>query len=171
MLSIKKAIPQDAELAAGIFMMLWQGHPFQQLKEQLLSTVSGKGAAVFIAYSDGAPAGAAQCSLRYDYVEGPASSPVGSREGLYILPQFRRTGIASRLVRCCESWAKAHGCTEFASGCAADNTFSQQFHEGAGFTEVSRIVCYVKPLESSPETDSEEELNFDKEMGTFFGKE
>ena len=30
MLSIKKAIPQDAELAAGIFMMLWQGHPFQQ---------------------------------------------------------------------------------------------------------------------------------------------
>ncbi len=168
MLSFKKALPEDADLATGMFMMLWPGHTFSELRQNIMGVISGKSTAVFIAYSDGVPAGAAECSLRYDYVEGTASSPVGYLEGIYVLPQFRRMKIASGLVRCCESWAQAHGCKEFASDCALDNTLSQQFHTGVGFTEAAKIVCFAKKLEICPAV-SETELTFDKEMEPFFG--
>lgn len=168
MFSIKKAAPEDADLATGIFMMLWQGHPFSELKQDILKSISARGSAVFIAYTDGSPSGAAQCSLRHDYVEGANSSPVGYLEGIYVLPQYRRAKVATRLVHCCESWAKARGCSEFASDCALDNTLSQQFHAGVGFAEASRIVCFVKPLESEQNSDSDQ-LTFDNEMEFFFG--
>ena len=168
MFSIKKAAPEDADLATGIFMMLWQGHPFSELKQDILKAISARGSAVFIAYTDGSPSGAAQCSLRHDYVEGASSSPVGYLEGIYVLPQYRRAKDATRLVHCCESWAKARGCSEFASDCALDNTLSQQFHAGVGFAEASRLVCFVKPLEAE-EHPSDDQMTFDNEMEFFFG--
>lgn len=168
MFSIKKAAPEDADLATGIFMMLWQGHPFSELKQDILKSISARGSAVFIAYTDGSPSGAAQCSLRHDYVEGASSTPVGYLEGIYVLPQYRRAKVATRLVHCCESWAKARGCSEFASDCALDNTLSQQFHAGVGFTEASRLVCFVKPLEAE-EHPSDDQMTFDNEMEFFFG--
>lgn len=168
MFSIKKAAPEDADLATGIFMMLWQGHPFSELKQDILKSISARGSAVFIAYTDGSPSGAAQCSLRHDYVEGASSTPVGYLEGIYVLPQYRRAKVATRLVHCCESWAKARGCSEFASDCALDNTLSQQFHAGVGFAEASRLVCFVKPLEAEKDP-SDDQMTFDNEMEFFFG--
>ena len=72
--------------------------------------------------------------------------PVGYLEGIYIRECARRQGIARELLTACESWAKAHGCTEFASDCELDHADSQRFHRAVGFEEANRIVAYVKKL-------------------------
>ncbi len=90
--------------------------------------------------------GFAHCSLRHDYVEGTDSSPVGYLEGIFVLEEYRRCGIAKALLAACEAWAKNLGCLEFASDCELTNQTSLFFHEKLGFAEANRIVCFCKTL-------------------------
>jgi len=85
-------------------------------------------------------------SLRNDYVEGTDSSPVGYIEGIYVAPDFRRKGIAEKLINHAKEWSMKFGCTELASDCDIDNTSSQAFHTGVGFTEAGRQVCFTMKL-------------------------
>lgn len=57
-----------------------------------------------------------------------------------------RQGIARELVKQCQMFAKAQGCTEFASDCELDNTESLHFHLKMGFIEANRIICFTKRL-------------------------
>jgi aminoglycoside 6'-N-acetyltransferase I len=43
-------------------------------------------------------------------------------------------------------WAKAKGFTEIASDTWLENESSIMAHKALGYTEVERIVCFVKPL-------------------------
>ena len=84
--------------------------------------------------------GFAQCGLRHDYVEGAYTSPVGYLEGIYVEPAFRRCGVAAELVRACEAWARARGCSEFASDTEAENVRSIHFHLMRRVQEANRVV-------------------------------
>lgn len=84
--------------------------------------------------------------MRYDYVEGTKSCPVGYLEGIFVEENHRNKGYASQLLRCCEAWAKEQGCLEFASDCEITNDNSLRFHIKSGFTETNRIVCFNKKL-------------------------
>lgn len=95
---------------------------------------------------DHSPVGFIHLSLRMEYVEGVSSFPVGYVEGIYVRKQYRRKGIASQLLRLGESWALEKGCTDLASDSEIRNPVSHPFHLSAGFCEVNRIVCYVKPI-------------------------
>ena len=88
----------------------------------------------------------AQCQLRYDYVEGTNSSPVGYLEGIYVEPMYRKQGIAKKLLEECEKWSLKKGCTEFASDCELNNSISFNFHLSVGFEEANRIICFRKKL-------------------------
>jgi aminoglycoside 6'-N-acetyltransferase I len=103
-------------------------------------------AACFIIYADDKPIAFAQCQLRHDYVEGTESSPVGYLEGIFVLEGYRKQGIAAELLSECEKWAKAKGCSEFASDCELDNADSFRFHMALGFEEANRIICFRKDL-------------------------
>ena len=103
-------------------------------------------AAFFLAYAGETLIGFAQCQLRHDYVEGTESSPVGYLEGIYVAEEYRKQGVARELLSACESWAKAKGCTEFASDCELDNTQSLRFHLNVGYEEANRIICFTKKL-------------------------
>jgi aminoglycoside 6'-N-acetyltransferase I len=100
----------------------------------------------FLAFIDEAAVGFAQYQLRRDYVEGTDSSPVGYLEGIYVAKVHRHKGIARDLLHACENWAKAQGCSEFASDCELTNTESLQFHLNVGFQEANRIICFTKKL-------------------------
>lgn len=89
----------------------------------------------------------AEATLRRDYVNGCATSPVGFLEGLYVDPAIRRRGIARRLCRAVEDWAASHGCSEFASDVHLHNEESQKAHEALGFEETERVVYYRKHLQ------------------------
>jgi len=97
----------------------------------------------FLARSeDGTPVGLAEVSVRSDYVNGTASSPVAFLEGLCVSPQIRRTGVARRLLEAVRSWALAQGCTELASDTQLENTDSQAVHARLGFIETERVVYF-----------------------------
>ena len=85
-------------------------------------------------------------SLRSDYVEGSNSSPVGYIEGLYVKPEFRRKGIAEKMVSHAKEWSKEYGCSELASDVELDNKISQAFHVGVGFIEANKLVCYITQI-------------------------
>lgn len=103
--------------------------------------------AQFVAYARlGLAAGFVEASLRTDYVNGTSSSPVAFLEGLYVMPEHRRQGLASALVAAVEAWADSLGCQEFASDAAIDDELSHAVHKALGFRETERVVFFRKAL-------------------------
>ena len=136
----------DAAAVTALACELWPDHSAEEMREEYDSLLAREDAAIFLYKEQGEAVGFAQCQLRRDYVEGTETSPVGYLEGIYVREGARRQGIARKLLSVCEDWAKAKGCTEFASDCELDNTDSQRFHRAVGFDEANRIVTYVKRL-------------------------
>lgn len=143
---IRKAEIKDLSILAELAYQLWPDHTVEEMRSEFADTIAKPNAAFFLAYSEETAVGFAQCQLRHDYVEGTDSSPVGYLEGIYVADGYRKHGIARELLSACESWAKAKGCSEFASDCELDNVQSLQFHLNVGFEEANRIICFTKKL-------------------------
>lgn len=94
-------------------------------------------------YADGKLVGFISLSLRHDYVEGTASSPVGYIEGIYVDDHYRHEGIARQLVGFAKEWAANQGCRQLASDCLLDNTASLAFHLAVGFAEANRNIHFT----------------------------
>ena len=92
------------------------------------------------------PLGFIEASIRSDYVNGTESSPVGFVEGVYVVPAWRRRGVARQLYDAIGDWAKARGCLELASDALIDNEVSQRAHRALGFRETERVVYFTRSL-------------------------
>ena len=92
------------------------------------------------------PLGFIEASIRSDYVNGTESSPVGFVEGVYVVPAWRRRGVARQLYDAIGDWAKARGCRELASDALIDNEVSQRAHRALGFRETERVVYFTRDL-------------------------
>jgi aminoglycoside 6'-N-acetyltransferase I len=143
---IKAATLQDTKAAAHLALLLWPDHTLEEFIQEMTHIIAQPDAKVFLYYHEGETVGFAQCQLRYDYVEGTSSSPVGYLEGLYVKEDFRKLGFAKKLVNACENWAKKRDCHEFASDCELKNEESLAMHLKLGFSEVNRIICFKKDL-------------------------
>jgi aminoglycoside 6'-N-acetyltransferase I len=88
----------------------------------------------------------AEATLRHDYVNGCESSPVLFLEGIYVIPCYRRRGIARALCRAVEQWGLQQGCSEFASDTALLNLTGQDMHRALGFVETERVIFFRKIL-------------------------
>lgn len=143
---IKKAGNEDLETLAKLAVMMWQNHSIKELINEFSEIMTNGKSQFFLKYENGLPIGFAQCQLRYDYVEGTRSSPVGYLEGIFVKEGYRNKGYAKELLAECEAWAKENGCHEFASDCEIDNINSFQFHKAMNFTEANRIICFTKEL-------------------------
>lgn len=148
---IKRAEASDLDALVPLALALWPDHDRQALAEELRAQMKQEDTLFLLACAQGAPCGFAQCGLRHDYVEGTHSTPVGYLEGIYLVPEARRHGLARQLLTECERWALARGCSEFASDCELLNAQSLSFHLHAGFREANRIICFVKPLKEPKE--------------------
>ena len=143
---IQKAETADLAALAELACRLWPEHSVEEMQVEVADIIAKPDAAFFLAYREDTAVGFAQCQLRYDYVEGTESSPVGYLEGIYVAELYRKQGLAKALLAACESWAKDKGCAEFASDCELDNTQSLQFHLNVGFREANRIICFTKKI-------------------------
>ena len=143
---IRKAEAKDLPMITELACQLWSDHAVEEMRAEFTEIIAKIDAAFFLAYAEDMPVGFAQCQLRYDYVEGTGSSPVGYLEGIYVAEEYRKHGIARELLTACEGWAKEKGCTEFASDCELENTQSLQFHLNVGFEEANRIICFTKKI-------------------------
>lgn len=144
--TIKKATRDDVIYIANLALQLWNGHTQQELADEFFQLIDRKDATIFLAFTNDNAIGFAQCQLRYDYVEGTDSSPVGYLEGIFVENPFRKQGLGRKLIAACEQWAKDKGCLEFASDCELNNTDSLSFHLHSGFEEANRIICFVKKI-------------------------
>lgn len=146
MKSVRKADISDLNAIVSLAKALWPEQTTKDLTDELSALLDKSDACIMVAFKEKTPIGFAHCQLRYDYVEGTHSSPVGYLEGIYIEPSERNNGYARQLLSECESWAKQKGCTEFASDCECNNFASIRFHLATGFKEANRIVCFTKQL-------------------------
>lgn len=146
MKSVRKANISDLNAIVSLAKALWPEQTTKDLNDELSALLDKSDACIMIAFKEKTPIGFAQCQLRYDYVEGTHSSPVGYLEGIYIKPSERNNGYARQLLSECESWANQKECTEFASDCECNNFASIRFHLATGFEEANRIVCFTKQL-------------------------
>jgi aminoglycoside 6'-N-acetyltransferase I len=85
-------------------------------------------------------------ALRYDHVEGTATSPVAYIEAVYVEPGYRKQQVATTLMDGIVAWARQKGCTEMASDTTIDNDISVLFHKALGFEEVARLVCFARKI-------------------------
>ena len=143
---IRKAEVEDLHILAELVCKLWPDNTVEEMCAEMEEILAKPDSAFFLAYVEDVPIGFAQCQLRYDYVEGTDSSPVGYLEGIYVASEYRKHGIARELLTDCETWAKSKGCTEFASDCELENAQSLQFHLKVGFEEANRIICFTKKI-------------------------
>ena len=143
---VKKANKNDIETLANLAVIMWSTHSVEDLIDEFSKSLSNGKTQFFLKYENDEPVGFAQCQLRYDYVEGTETTPVGYLEGIFIKDEYRKKGYAKELLTECEAWAKLNGCKEFASDCELDNTDSIRFHNAMNFAEVNRIVCFTKKL-------------------------
>lgn len=141
---VKIAEIKDLSLLANMAVKMWQDSSVLELEEEFKEIIHNDNAVVFIKFVDEKPIGFAQCQLRFDYVEGTQTSPVGYLEGIFVLEQYRSNGYAKELLMACEQWAKEKNCLEFASDCELYNHNSYKFHMAVGFTEANRIICFKK---------------------------
>lgn len=143
---IKKAISEDAAIVADFAIQMWKSHTMEELTQEFIDYINKDSSVVFLAVLDSQAVGFAQCGLRYDYVEGTSSSPVGYLEGIFVIEEYRKRGIAKELTEACQNWTKEQGCKEFASDCELNNDASLKFHLKMGFEEANRLICFTKKL-------------------------
>ena len=143
---IRKAESKDLPHLAALACRLWPDNTVEEMRSEMEEIIAKPDAVFYLAYEEDVPIGFAQCQLRYDYVEGTDSSPVGYLEGIYVAEEYRKHGIAKELLSACKTWTKSKGCTEFASDCELENVQSLQFHLNVGFEEANRIICFTKKL-------------------------
>lgn len=143
---IRKAEKSDLGTLVNLAVLLWNHSTIDTLLHEFSEMMTKKNMQFFLKFADNVVVGFAQCSLRYDYVEGTETTPVGYLEGIFIKEGFRNKGYAKELLAACEAWAKDRGCKEFASDCEIDNMGSFYFHRAMNFTEANRIICFIKAL-------------------------
>ena len=143
---VQKARKEDLKILANLAVLMWDSHSVSELMAEFSEIISNGKSQFFLKYENDIPIGFAQCQLRYDYVEGTTTTPVGYLEGVFIKDGYRNKGYAKELLSECEAWAKEKGCKEFASDCEINNIDSFQFHKAMNFTEANRIICFTKEL-------------------------
>ena len=143
---IRKANMNDLPRLTELALELWPDNAVDAMYYDLGKIIAAGESVFFLAYRDDVAVGFAQCQLRHDYVEGTSTSPVGYLEGIYVRAEDRHFGLASQLMQACEVWARAEGCTEFASDCEITDADSLAFHLKLGFKEANRIICFTKSL-------------------------
>ena len=111
---IREATDRDLSTLSNFAVELF-GDTLEVQTDEIKILLQSEDAHFFIYFDHDIPIGFAQVQLRYDYVEGTSSSPVGYLEGIFIEKAYRKKGYAKALLSACEAWAKGKGCTEFAS--------------------------------------------------------
>ena len=100
---VRKAEKQDLEILANLAVQMWDSHSVSELIVEFSEIMEKGNSQFFLKYKNDIPIGFAQCQLRYDYVEGTDSSPVGYLEGIYVEEGYRKHGTARELLTACET--------------------------------------------------------------------
>ncbi|WP_218672166.1 GNAT family N-acetyltransferase [Marinilactibacillus piezotolerans] len=89
-------------LAAVLASQLWQSTTEEELTHEFTQVTHNESEIIYLYLEANEAIGFAHASLRMDYVEETSTTPVGYLEGVYVLSEHRRKGIAQILLSACD---------------------------------------------------------------------
>ena len=146
-LTYRKATTKDLERISYLMTMLYTDIGYEELLEE--NRYFFRKCVFFVALDGKEIVGYVFGVIRRDYVEESRQyrdPKVGYIESLFVLPIYRKLGVARELCRLLEEWAKAQGALEMASDAYMANAESRAFHKAIGFTESKPIVHFIKRI-------------------------
>jgi aminoglycoside 6'-N-acetyltransferase I len=147
--TVRPAQPADAAAWAALRAALWPEAGAAELAAEAERFFRGgvpNVLAVLLAVdAHESVVGFAELSIRR-YAEGCVTDRVAYLEGWYVAPAVRRRGVGAALIAGAERWARAQGCTEFASDADLDNAVSAAAHRALGFAVSGLVRCFRKLL-------------------------
>lgn len=151
---IRSAQQSDLAQLAPLLAALWPESPAEEHANELRLLLGGRADSVLTMpltilvaeANDGRLVGFLEVDLRSHADGCNPAQPVGYVEGWYVVEDYRRCGLGSRLLAKAEAWARNHKCIEMASDALIDNSVSQRVHEALGYEVVDRCVHYRKKL-------------------------
>lgn len=144
---IQKIKKEDFDTWLEMGLLLWPKHSKNELKKEFEDILKSKREETFLCKDDEEKyVGFINLSLRYEHVLRAISSPVGYVEGIFVKEEYRKKGIAKKLIDAGEEWAKSKGCKEMGSDTELHNKASQVFHKKLGFKEDDIIVHFIKKI-------------------------
>lgn len=144
---IQKIKKEDFTVWLEMGLLLWPKHSKNELEKEFEEILKSKREETFLCKDDkGNYAGFINVSLRHEHVQGATSSPVGYIEGIFVKDQYRKKGIAKKLIDAGEKWAKNKGCKEIGSDTELHNKTSQAFHKKLGFKEDGTLIHFIKKI-------------------------
>ena len=113
----RPATQDDIEIVTDLLCELYNMNRDELLAENN-QHFSDERQGFFLCFAENTPIGIAHAALRSEYVNGTElGGTCGYLEAIYVRPEYRNNGVATALVRSCETWAKERDCREFASDC------------------------------------------------------
>ncbi|MFW0736922.1 aminoglycoside 6'-N-acetyltransferase [Flavobacterium sp. T12S277] len=145
-MNIEVISSQNLKQLVELVLELWNDCSFDEEFESYKSIIDSENEICYVVRDQEDYIAFVHLSTRNDYVEGAEDLPVAYMEAIYVKPAYQKQGIARRLTKVAEDWAKQKGFKQIASDTDLGNSASIDFHQKAGFTEVERIVCFIKNL-------------------------
>ncbi|MBO7304517.1 MAG: ribosomal protein S18-alanine N-acetyltransferase [Clostridia bacterium] len=131
-MEIRRALPNDASIIAEaerkIFSDPWS-------EADIISTISTEGSMCYVALSDG------QISA---YVIGRQIAPEGEIYRLATLPEYRRRGIAYRLLDYAVKCERGRGLESLFLEVREQNSAARRLYESYGFKKIGERKNYYK---------------------------
>ena len=82
----------------------------ERFKEFFATRMAADGAAVFVAQAGAEPVGLSSVYQLKNHRTEIFRRPIAYITSVYVVPERRRQGLATRLTQACVYWARAHGC-------------------------------------------------------------
>lgn len=102
-MEIIKGTMNELKDIVRLALMLWPNdYNEEQFNVHFKKLLNNEDAMIFLAKEQNEYVGFAHCQLRYDYVEGTETTPVGYLESIYVMEKHRKKGIGKALVDYCE---------------------------------------------------------------------
>lgn len=147
--SINEVTGGDAADWLQLRAALWPDHDEAEHRAEVASFFAGRLAepmAVWLARNaTGEAVGFVELSIRA-HAEGCDRPNPAYVEGIYVVPEHRRSGVGHQLLTAADAWARARGCVEIASDTAPENTASGGLHRAAGYRDIGLVRCWAKRL-------------------------
>ena len=144
---IRKAEPADWPLWSQMRTELWPDTPDAHISEieAYFSGVSIDVEEIYLAEKEGQVIGFIELNIR-NFAEGSRHSQVPYVEAWFVASNHRGKGVGKQLMKQAEQWAIEKGFSELASDTEVTNERSIAMHTHLGFSEIERVVCFLKTL-------------------------
>ena len=127
-MTIRHVTADDTVAWVRMRQALWPGDPHAADIAAFFAGRSTEPEAVLVAeYQPGQPVAVVELSTRRDLPDTGAAL-VGYVDGLYVEPPYWAAGAARVLLRAAQAWARARGCTLFASDRDDRLIFDSSYH-------------------------------------------